>query len=183
MWWWGFNKVSHGKGFRTAPARTVWFLQEDDFTRLLPLQLDSKPNCSFVLLRGGFSQWIPIDFSGHVIKLYVAWILTSVFSSAPPRFWSCLTFYPTWMGGKLNKDRRWGKAVSQQENWSEHDLKTCSVRHLKVYHFNPLPFFSFLNKRQSFWWWYFFIKHNIGGFWFKPDVNDFSLSFETSFST
>lgn len=55
-----------------------------------------KPYCSFVLLPGkalggeGFLQWIPIDFSGGVMKLHAAPIATPVSPSlalqrsAPP---------------------------------------------------------------------------------------------------
>lgn len=70
---------------RPPPVR---FLQENNVTGLLPLQLESGESffCAASAALWGFRTSISIDFSGHVIKLHVARTVTTVGSCVPLRF-------------------------------------------------------------------------------------------------
>lgn len=100
--------VNHGKD--NALLEHAWFDSCRRMTLLDYYRFSSAAlNCSFCSVSGalrGFSQWIPIDFSGHVIKLCVAWIVTTVFSSAPWGSSPLLTFYPIWLGQNYTKDKQ-----------------------------------------------------------------------------
>lgn len=161
MWWRSVNRVSHGKDF--ASLEHAWFNSSRRMTSpgLLALQLDSKPNCSFVLpekLRGGFStNSYRFLWSCHQIVCSLS--RDYCFLICSPKVRLLFNFLSYMDRAKLNKGRRWGKSASERENWSEHDVRTCSVRHSEVYIFNPYPllFSCFEEKTQSIWCWLFII--------------------------
>lgn len=82
-------------------------------------------------------------FSGHVIKLCVAWIVTTVFSSAPWGSSPLLTFYPIWLGKTTQKTSRVNTGL-KLGNGSKHNEQTCCVSHWQM-NFQEIQWMLILN--------------------------------------